>query len=60
MGTKHALQTNWDITLLAAGLASLVGVKFTLRKSHFSVFERNDVMWQSVKRLHVFVDTLCT
>jgi hypothetical protein len=60
MRTNYTFQTNWDITLLAVGLTSLVGVKFTLRKSHFSVFERNDVMRQGVERLYVFVDTLCT
>jgi hypothetical protein len=48
MGTNYTLQANWDITLLAVGLTSLIRVNFTLGKILFFVFERNDVMRQGV------------
>jgi hypothetical protein len=60
MGTKHAFQANWNITLLAVGLTSLVGVKFTLRKSHLSIFEMNNVMLLVLELVHVFINTVHT
>jgi hypothetical protein len=60
MRTKHALHANWNITLLAMALTSLVGVKFTLRKCHLSVFEMNDVMWLVFELVHVFTNTVHT
>jgi hypothetical protein len=42
------------------GLTSLVGVKFTLRKSHLSIFEMNDVMWLVLELVHMFTNTFHT
>jgi hypothetical protein len=60
MRTKHALQANWNITFLAVGLTSLVGVKFTLRKSHLSVFEMNNVVLLVLEFVHVLINTVHT
>jgi hypothetical protein len=48
--------------LLAAGLTSLTGVKFTLRKNqlYLSVFEMNDVMLLILELVHVFTNTVHT
>jgi hypothetical protein len=60
MGTKHAFQANWDITSLAIGLTSLVGVKFTLGKRHLSIFEVNDIMLLVLEFVHVYINTVHT
>ena len=62
MGTKYAFQANWNITLLAVGLTSLVGVKFTHRKNqlYLSVFEMSDVMLLVLELAHVFTNTVHT
>jgi hypothetical protein len=60
MGTYYTLQANWDITLLAVNFTSLVGVKFTLRKSHLSIFEMNDVMLLVLELCDVFTNAVHT
>jgi hypothetical protein len=60
MGTKNAFQANWNITLPAVALTSLVGVKITLRKCHLSIFEMNDVMWLVLELIHMFTNTVHT
>jgi hypothetical protein len=60
MGTYYTLHANWNITLLAMALTSLVGMKFTLRKSHLSIFETNNVMWLVLELVHMFTNTVHT
>jgi hypothetical protein len=62
MGTKQALEANWDITLLALNLTSLAGVKlaFGKNKLYLSVFEMYDVMLLVLELVHVFTNTVHT
>jgi hypothetical protein len=62
MGTKYTFQTNWDITLLAVGLAFLVSVEFTskVNRLQLSVFKMYDVMLLVLELVHVFTNTVHT
>jgi hypothetical protein len=62
MGTNYAFHTNWNITLLAVDLTSLVGVEFTCRKNklYLSIFEMNDVMLLVLELVHMFINTVHT
>jgi hypothetical protein len=62
MGTKYTLKANWDITLLAVGLTSLVRVEFTGRKNqlYLSVLEIYDVMLLVFELVYVFTNTVHT
>jgi hypothetical protein len=62
MGTRNALNANWDITLLTVSLTSLVGMRCTLREHQLdcALCEGNDVMLHGLEAVDVFVDAVCT
>jgi hypothetical protein len=62
LGTHDTFHADWDITLLTVSLASLVGMRCTLREHQLdrALCEGNDVMLHGLEVVDMFVDAVCT